>query len=130
VRDLLDLGEPRLSEPAQPDKEARDVVAGYSVVDIQPPLLCFDEPRSPKDLQVSRGVGDRESGLLGEHLDATRALTKQVEQLETLRRRDGFPELGQLLVHAVLEPPVGCRHCSTIQIEHLNSQQPAADWFD
>ena len=61
--------------------------------------------------------------LLGERLDGARALAEQVEQLEPLGRRDGLAEPGELLVDAVLEPPMGRRHAGKYSTECLNSQE-------
>jgi hypothetical protein len=60
--------------------------------------------------------------LLGERLHGARALAKEIEQLEPLGRRDGFPEPSELLVDAVLELPMERRHSFKYSTKYLNNQ--------
>jgi hypothetical protein len=108
--DLLDLGEARLGEAAQRDEEPAHLVVGEAVLDVEALLLGLDEPRRPEHLQVLRGVGHRDGGLLGERLDGARALAQQVEQLDALGRRGGLPDAGELLVDASLK-----RRCGVVR---------------
>jgi len=123
ARDLIDLGESRLREPPEREEEAADLVVREAVLDVQALLLCVDESSGAQHLEVLRSIGDGDGGLLGECLDGARALAEQIQQLEPLGRRDGFPEPGELLVDGVLEPPMGRRHAVKYSTAYLNCQE-------
>jgi hypothetical protein len=110
TRNLVDLRESRLGEPTQREEELADLVVREPVLDVEPPFLCIDLSSRAEHLQVLGRVCDRDAGQLGQRLHGTRPLTQEVEELEPLRSRDGFPNPRELLVDRILEPPVGRRH--------------------
>ena len=130
ARDLLDLGEARLGEPAQREEEGADFVASQAVLDVETLLLGLYESRSAEHLQVLGSIRDGDAGLLGERFDRPRALAEEVEQFEPLGSRDGFPKPSKLLVDAVLEPPRERPHALKYSTRRLNSQDglPFSSW--
>ena len=64
----------------------------------------------PQDLQVLGGIGDADSGLFGKGFYGARALAQQLQQLDPLGRRGGFPNAGKLFIHTILQ--LTCVHLS------------------
>ena len=110
---LLDLGEARLGQPPQSEKELADLLVRQPVLDVEALLLRFDQARPAQDLQVLRGVGEADVRLRRQRLDRARPLAEQIEELEPFRGRQGPAEASKLLVDVVLEAPLRSGHALT-----------------
>jgi len=58
------------------------VAAGEPVQHVLSASFCIDEARAPKDLQVSRGVGEAQVGPRGKFLNAAHALGDVLQQFQ------------------------------------------------
>ena len=71
---------------------------------------------------MTRCVGDRDGRLRRECFHGAGTLGQQLEQLESLGRRDGLADAGNLLIDAVLETAGASGHGTEYSIIYLNMQ--------
>jgi len=103
TRDVLDFCQTGFRQAPQTQKELAHGGIGESIRDVQARFLTVHQTRSPEHLQMVRGGGHALTGLPGERFDGSRALGKQVEQLETPCARRGLTDACDLVVNGRLQ---------------------------
>lgn len=101
--DALKLGQAALGEGANRARKGVNVGVGEAAIDEKTLFAGIDELRRAKDLEMARGVGDREVCLAGEILDRPFGVDEEIDELEAARARECARDARELSVNAIFE---------------------------
>jgi hypothetical protein len=97
--DATDLGDVTLAYASERPHELNHLtIAGEPIQHLFSASFCIDEARAPKDLKMSRRVGEAQIGPRGKFLDAAHALGDVLEQFQPVgvaERLGHFGEAGE-----------------------------------